>query len=179
MGFSRQEYWSGVSLPSPRYADDTNLMAESEEGKRTSWWGWRKWQPTPVFLPGESQGQGILVGCWLDGVAQSRTLLKWLSSSSSRWGWRRRGEKRLKTQYSKNEDHGVWSHHFMANGENIETVTHFIFLGSKITVDSDCSHEIRRCLLLGRKSDKRRQHIKNQRHHFANKGSWSKLWFFQ
>ena len=41
----------------------------------------RKWQPTPVFLPGESQGRGSLVGC---GVAQSRTRLKRLSSSS--WG---------------------------------------------------------------------------------------------
>ena len=41
----------------------------------------RKWQPTPVFLPGESQGGGSLVGC--HGVAQTRTRLKWLSSSSS------------------------------------------------------------------------------------------------
>ena len=41
----------------------------------------------------------------------------------------------------------------MANrGENIETVTDFIFLGSKITVDSDCSHEIKRYLLLGRRA---------------------------
>ena len=39
----------------------------------------RKWQPTPVFLPGESQGQGSLVGCRHYGVAQSRTQLKWLS----------------------------------------------------------------------------------------------------
>ena len=38
------------------------------------------------------------------------------------------------------------------NGENVETVADFIFLGSKITVDCDCSHEIRRCLLLGRKA---------------------------
>ena len=42
----------------------------------------RKWPPTPGFLPGESQGQGILVGC-LCGVAQSWTRLKRLSSSSS------------------------------------------------------------------------------------------------
>ena len=38
------------------------------------------------------------------------------------------------------------------NGETMETVTHFIFLDSKITAGSDCSHEIKRCLLLGRKS---------------------------
>ena len=37
-------------------------------------------------------------------------------------------------------------------GKNMETVTDFIFLGSKITEDSDCSHEIKRCLLLGRKA---------------------------
>ena len=37
-------------------------------------------------------------------------------------------------------------------GENVETVADLIFLGSKITVDSDCSHEIKRCLLLGRKA---------------------------
>ena len=44
----------------------------------------RKWQPTPVFLPGESQGRGSLVAA-IYGVAQSRTRLKWLSSSSSRF----------------------------------------------------------------------------------------------
>ena len=42
----------------------------------------RKWQPTPVFLPGESQGWGSLVAA-IYGVTQSRTRLKWLSSSSS------------------------------------------------------------------------------------------------
>ena len=59
----------------------------------------------------------------------------------------------LKIQHSENEDHGIWSHHFMANrwGNN-ETVTDFIFWGSKITADGDCSHEIKRCLLFGRKA---------------------------
>ena len=38
------------------------------------------------------------------------------------------------------------------NGETVETVSDFIFGGSKITVDGDCSHEIKRCLLLGRKA---------------------------
>ena len=38
------------------------------------------------------------------------------------------------------------------DGETVETVSHFIFLGSKITTDGDCSHEIKRCLLLGRKA---------------------------
>ena len=58
----------------------------------------------------------------------------------------------LKLNIKKNEDHGIWSHHFMANGKAMETVTDFIFLGSKITVDSDCSSEIKRHLLLGRKA---------------------------
>ena len=51
------------------------------------------------------------------------------------------------------QGHGIWSHYFMANRwEIMETVTDFIFLGSKITVDDDCSHETKRCLLLGRKA---------------------------
>ena len=41
---------------------------------------------------------------------------------------------------------------WQADGETVETVADFIFLGSKITANGDCSHEIRRCLLLGRKS---------------------------
>ena len=40
---------------------------------------------------------------------------------------------------------------FQVDGETVETVTDFTFLGSKITADGNCSHEIRRCLLLGRK----------------------------
>ena len=58
---------------------------------------------------------------------------------------------------------------WQTDGEKMETVTDFIFLGSKITVDSDCSHEIKRCLLLGRKPEKPRQHIKKQRHYFETK----------
>ena len=63
------------------------------------------------------------------------------------------------------------------DGETMETVTEFILRGSKITADGDCSDEIKRHLLLGRKAMtnlhsvlKSRQHIKNQRHYFANKG---------
>ena len=65
------------------------------------------------------------------------------------------------------------------DGETMKTVTDFIFLGSKITADGDCSHEINRCLLLGRKSyDQPRQHIKKQRHYFANKGPSSQSYGF-
>ena len=53
----------------------------------------------------------------------------------------------------KNEDPGICSHHFMANRwGNVETVSDFIPFGSKIKGDSDCSHKIKRCLLLGRKA---------------------------
>ena len=61
----------------------------------------------------------------------------------------------LKAQHYKNSDYGIQSHHFMANRRGkVKAVTDFIFLGSKITVDGDCSHEIKRCLLLGRKAMK-------------------------
>ena len=58
------------------------------------------------------------------------------------------------------------------DGETMETVTDFIFLGSKITADGDCSHEIKRHLLLGSKAMTNLDSIlKKQRHHFADKGS--------
>ena len=59
----------------------------------------------------------------------------------------------LKLNIQKNKVHGIWFHHFMANRwENMETVTDFISVGFKITADGDCSHVIKRCLLLGRKA---------------------------
>jgi len=61
----------------------------------------------------------------------------------------------------------------------METVTDFIFWGSKITVDGDCCHEIKRCLILGRKAKTNpRQHIKKQRHYFADKGPSSQSYGF-
>ena len=62
--------------------------------------------------------------------------------------------------------------------ETVETVTDFIFLGSKITADGDCSHEIKRRLLLERSYDQPRQHIKKQKHCFANKGPSSQSYGF-
>ena len=75
------------------------------------------------------------------------------------------------------------------DGETVETVSDFIFLGYKITTDGDCSHEIKRRLLLGRKvmtnldstlksRDKPRECIKKQRYHFANKGLYSQSYSF-
>ena len=62
---------------------------------------------------------------------------------------------------------------WQVEGRKVETLADFIFLGSKITMEDDCSHEIKRHLLLGRKAMKPRQHIKKQRHYFANKGPYS------
>ena len=60
----------------------------------------------------------------------------------------------LKTQHSK--EHKITSSSLITSwqieGDKVEIVTDFIFLGSKITADGDCSHEIKRCLLLGRKA---------------------------
>ena len=97
MGFSRQEYWSGVPLPSPilglpavllqeclgikelgkdHLARDVQVWCELELPSRSHLWvrkiSWRrKWQPTPAFLPGESQRRGSLVGCRLWGCTES------------------------------------------------------------------------------------------------------------
>ena len=85
------------------------------------------------------------------------TLPLWVESkerSRERLDESERGEGKswLKTQHSENEHHGNWSHHFMGNRwERVETVTDLMIWGSKITADGDCSHEIKRRILLGRK----------------------------
>ena len=91
-----------------RYADDTTVMAESEEELK---------EPLDESERGEQKS------------------------------W-------LRAQHSENEDHGIWSHRFMANrwGNSGKTVSDFILGGSKITAHGDCSREIKRCLLLRRKS---------------------------
>ena len=91
------------SINNLRYADDTTLMAESEE--------------------------------------ELKSLLMKVKEES----W-------LNAQHSGNEDHGIWSHHFMGNRwGNRRNSVRLYFLGSKTTADGDCSHEIKRRLLLGRK----------------------------
>ena len=78
-----------------------------------------------------------------DSEEELKSLLKKVRGEWKTW---------LKTQHSKNEDHGIQSHQFIANrwGNNGNAQI-FIFLGSKITADGDCSHEMKRQLLLGRK----------------------------
>ena len=64
------------------------------------------------------------------------------------------------------------------DGEIMETVADFIFWGSKITVDGDCTHEIKRITLWKQSCDHRREHIEKQRHYFANKGLCSQSYGF-
>ena len=64
------------------------------------------------------------------------------------------------------------------DGETVETVTNFIFGGSKITTDDDCSHEIKTLAPWKKSYDQPRQHIKKQRHYFANKGLSSQSFHF-
>ena len=97
---------AGRNINNFRYADDTTLVAESEE--------------------------------------ELKSLLKKVSVESEKVGLKLNIQK-MKIM----ESIPVTS--WQIDGETMETVTGFIFLGSKITADGDCSHEIKRCLLLGRK----------------------------
>ena len=96
------------NLDNLRYADDTTLMAESEEEIRS------------FLMKGKEENEKV----------------------------------GLKLNIQKHsEDHGIWSHHFMGNrwGNSGNSGRLYFLGGSKITADGDCSHEIKRCLLLGRK----------------------------
>ena len=64
------------------------------------------------------------------------------------------------------------------DGETVETLADFIFLGSKINADGACSHEIKTLASLKKSSDQPRQHIKKQRHYFVNKGPSSQVMVF-
>ena len=88
-----------------RYADDTTLMAESEEELKGL-----------LKVKEESEKAGLKLNIQKTKIMASGPITSW-----------------------------------QIDGETVETVADFIFLGSKITADGDCSHEIKRCLLLGRK----------------------------
>ena len=97
---------AGSNINNLRYADDTTLMAESEQ--------------------------------------ELKSLLMKVREDSEKVGLK------LNTQKTKIMASGPISS-WEIDGETVETVSDFLFLGSKITADGDCSHEIKRCLLLGRK----------------------------
>ena len=108
-----------------RYADDTTLMAESEELKSLL-----------VKVKEESEKVGLKFNIQKTKIMASGPITSW-----------------------------------QVDGETVETVADFIFLGSKITADGDCSHEIKRCVLLGSKVMTNLDSIlKKQRYYFANKG---------
>ena len=93
---------AGRNINNLRYADDTTLMAESEELNSL------------LKVKKESEKVGLKHNIQKTKIMASGPITSW-----------------------------------QIDGETMETLTDFIFLGSKITVDSDCSHEIKRCLLLG------------------------------
>ena len=98
---------AGRNINNLRYADDTTLMAESEEELKS----------LLMKVKEESEKAGLKCNIQKTKMMVSGPII-------SR----------------------------QIDGEAMETVTDFIFLGSKITADGDCSHEIKRCLLLGRKA---------------------------
>ena len=106
-----------------RYADDTTLIAESKEELKS----------LLMKVKQESEKAGLKLN-------SHRFLVFWLRSSVE-----------LNIKKTKIMASGPITS-WQIGGEKVETVTDFIFLDSKITVDSDCSHEIKRCLLLGRKA---------------------------
>ena len=117
-----------------RYADDTTLMAESEEELKS----------LLMKVKEESEKVGIKFNIQKTKIMASGPITSW-----------------------------------QIDGETVETVADLIFLGSKITADGDCSHEIKRRLLFWKESyDQPRQCIKKQRHYFANKGPSSQGYGF-
>ena len=95
---------AGRNINNLRYADDTTLMAESEEELKS------------LLMKEESEKVGLKLNIQKMKIMASGPITSW-----------------------------------EIDGETVETVIDFIFGGSKITADGDCSHEIKRCLLLGRK----------------------------
>ena len=117
-----------------RYADETTLMAESEEEQKS----------LLMKVKVESEKVGLKLNIQKTKIMASGPITSW-----------------------------------EIDGEIQETVSDFIILGSKITADGDCSHEIKRCLLLGRKvMTNLGSIIQKQRHYFANKGLSSKGYGF-
>ena len=98
---------SGRNINNLRYADDTTLMAESEEELKS----------LLMKVKEEHEKAGLKLNIQKTKIMASGPITSW-----------------------------------QTDGETVQTVRDFIFLGSKITVDGDCSHEIKRCLLLGRKA---------------------------
>ena len=134
-----EEAQAGIKIPrrninNLRYADDTTLMAESEEMKSVL-----------MKVKEETEKVGLKLNIQKTKIMASSPITSW-----------------------------------KIDGETMETVTDFIFLGSKITADGDYSHEIKRHLLLGRKAMINRDSILKSRDiTLPTKIYQSQLWFFQ
>ena len=127
---------AGRNISNLRYADDTTLMAESEELKTLL-----------MKVREESEKVGLKLNIQKTQIMASGPITSLEIDGET--------------------------------GETVETVSDFIFGGSKITADGDCSHEIKRRLLLGRKvMTKLDNHIQKPRHYFANKGPSSQGYGF-
>ena len=113
----------GRNINNLRYADDTTLMAESEEELKS----------LLMTVKEESEKVGLKLNIQKTKIMASGPITSW-----------------------------------EINGETMETVSDVNFLGSKITADDDCSHEIKRCLLLGREVMSN-LHTTKQIYYFANK----------
>ena len=135
-------------------------------------------------------------GSPIPGILQARTL-EWVTISfSNAWKWKVKVKslshvRLLATPwtaahqtppsmgfYRQEYWSGVPLPSWQIDWETMETVRDFIFWGFKITADDNCSHEIKRHFFLGRKAIINRQHIKKQRHYFANKVSYSQSYGF-
>ena len=116
-----------------RYADDTTLMAESEEELKS----------LLMKVKEESENVGLKLNIQKTKIMASGPITLW-----------------------------------EIDWETLETVSDFILGGSKITTDGDCSHGIKRCLLLGRKVVTNLDSIFKSRHYFANKGPSSQGYGF-
>ena len=126
---------AGRNINNLRYADDTTLMAESEEELKS----------LLMKVKEEREKVGLKLNIQKTKIMASGPIISW-----------------------------------EIDGETVETVSDFIFLGSKITAHADCSHEIKTLTPWKKSYDQPRQHIKKQRHYFANKGlSTQGYGFFQ
>ena len=103
------------------------------------------------------------------------------NSKASWWKWKWRVKILLKAQHSETKIMASGpTTSWEVDGETVETVSDFIFGGFKITADGDCSHEIKRCLLLGRKVMTNLDSIlKSRDTTLSTKVRLSRLWFFQ
>ena len=100
--------------------------------------GLRKWQSNPEFLPGKSYGERILAG---SSPWHNKRVGHDLATQQQQYHFHHRRKK--VNLYLENEDHGIQSHHFVANRETMQTERDFISFGSKMTADGDCSQKLK------------------------------------